>query len=181
MHCLSRQSTFYLVNAHCDVKEDNDTRKERYDATWLDLVMETRPEEKITLFEKDTLRKESYEKKQVAHFLVQRSPSQKLRLGRHGEKMTEYQLSYKNVLPVPIFVPSKPVSSKDSNRALTPTELQSIMEYERALSSGMCAEKREVSHITKDIPKVVQPARVSFRASTLISPPRGSSQSPLRR
>ncbi|KAJ8394665.1 hypothetical protein AAFF_G00044680 [Aldrovandia affinis] len=178
MHCLSRKTSFYLVNAESDVKEENERRKEYYDSTWLDLVMETRPEQKVTVFEKDTSRKESYEHKRVAHFLLQRYPEQKIRLGRLGEKMAEYRLPYRNVLPVPIFVPTKAASLKDSHRAFSPTELRSIMEHEQALSNGVCAEKREVANITKDMPKVVQPA---FRASILTSPPRESSHSPQRR
>ncbi|KAJ8353802.1 hypothetical protein SKAU_G00213690 [Synaphobranchus kaupii] len=180
MHCLSRKVSFYLVNARCDVEEDNEEKREHYHYTWLDLVMETRPEQKIALFEDDASRKESYEQKQEANFLVQRNPNQRIRLGRQGEKMAEYQLPCKNVLPVPIFTPGKPASLKESNRSLSPTELRSIMEYERALSTGLCLEKTEVSKITEDMPKVIQLARVAYRASNLISPPCESSHSSQR-
>ncbi|KAF5907187.1 telethonin-like, partial [Clarias magur] len=45
MHCLSRTPRSYLVNSYSDVKEVNESRRETYEATWLDLVMETRPED----------------------------------------------------------------------------------------------------------------------------------------
>uniref|UniRef100_W5MSR7 Telethonin-like n=2 Tax=Lepisosteus oculatus TaxID=7918 RepID=W5MSR7_LEPOC len=157
-----------LFNAYCDVKEDNVRKKEFYQSTWLDLDMETRPQEKTTLFEQNTSRKESYEKKQVAHFLVQRSPNQKIKLGILGEKMKEYQLPYKNVLPVPMFVPSK--AKKEHHRTPTPEELKAIMEFEKALSSGLSTKRREISEIKKDMPKMIQPTQLDFRASNLISP-----------
>ncbi|XP_061075785.1 telethonin isoform X1 [Conger conger] len=175
MHCSSRKVRFYLVNAHCDVEEDNEEKREHYHYTWLDLVMQTRPEQKISLFEEDTSRKESYEQKQEANFLVKRHPDQRILLGRQGGKMAEYLLPCKNVLPVPIFTPGKAASHRNSDRALGHSELKSVMEYD-----STCLEKTEVSRITKDIPKVVQPARVAYRVSNLISPPRKSSHSPQR-
>ncbi|KAG7457996.1 hypothetical protein MATL_G00233180 [Megalops atlanticus] len=177
MLSMNRNSGPCLVNAYCDVAEDNERQREHYQSTWLELVMETRPEEKVTLCERDSSKKESYEQKQVAHFLVRRSPDQRIRLGRQGEKMKEYQLPYKNVLPVPMFMPSKAVQFKESERAPTPAELRSIMEFERVLSSGVCPEKREVCQITKDKPKIIQPINIGFRASGLVSPPGGSSSS----
>ncbi|KAG9355756.1 hypothetical protein JZ751_000594, partial [Albula glossodonta] len=181
MHCLNRKPASHLVNAYCDVAEDNEKHREHYQSVWLELVMETRPQEKVALFEKDSSKKESYEREQVTHFLVRRSPEQIIGLGRQGEKLKEYQLPYKNVLPLPVFLPRKATLSKDSERAPTPAELQSIMEFERALSSGVCPEKRAISQITKDIPKVIQPIRVNFNASGLISPPGDSPDIPQKR
>ncbi|MBN3306104.1 telethonin [Amia ocellicauda] len=169
MHSSNAKDNPCLFNAYCDVKENNELRKESYKSTWLDLVMERRPEEKTTLFENDMSRKETYEKKHIAYFLVQRHPAQKIKLGRLGEKMKEYQLPYK--LPLPIFVPSKAVSSKERDRAPTPAELKGIMEFESALSSGLSRDRRELSEIKKEMPKVIQPNQLSFRASSLISPP----------
>ncbi|XP_035275113.1 telethonin [Anguilla anguilla] len=180
MHCLSRKVSSYLVNAHCDVEEGNEEKREHYHCTWLDLVMETRPEQKTALLEEDSSRKETYEQKQEANFLVQRHPNQTIRLGRQGQKMAEHQLRCKNVLPVPIFTPGKPPSRKESNRAFSPTELRSIMEYKQALSNGMCLQKTEISKITKHMPKVTQPACIAHRVSNLISPPCESSHSPQR-
>ncbi|KAJ8395298.1 hypothetical protein AAFF_G00035000 [Aldrovandia affinis] len=181
MLCLNRKTSSNLVNVYCDVAEDNEKDREHYQSSWLELVMETRPQEKLALLEKDTSKKESYEQEQVTHFLVRRSPEQTIGLGRQGEKLKEYQLPYKNVLPVPVFLPSKAVQFKDSERASTPAELKSIMEFEKALSSGVCADKRAVSQITKDMPKITQPISVNFSASCLVSPPGGTSHSPQKR
>ncbi|KAL4616985.1 telethonin-like [Arapaima gigas] len=175
MNCLSRKDVFHLVNADCEVKENNEEHREYYQCTWLDLVMETRPEHNTTLRESDTSRRESYTQQQVAHFLAQRSPQQKICLGRQGQKMEEYQLPYRNVLPVPIFMPSNAMSLKEVRRVPTPDELRAAIALERERSSGVCADKTELSHITRDMPKVVQPRRVEFRVSGLMSPPGESS------
>ncbi|XP_041757732.1 telethonin-like [Coregonus clupeaformis] len=166
----------YLVNAHCDVKEKDQEKKESYQATWLDLVMETRPEQQTTLFENDYSRKETYKQKQVAHFLVQRNPSQQIKMGTRGGMLKEYQLPYKNALRVPIFTPSKAASPKDLYRTPSPSEYKSIMEFE-TIAKGVCSDKQEIFEITKDLPKVSQPIRVNFRASSLISPTREFSHS----
>lgn len=51
MHCLSRTPRSYLFNSYSDVKEVDESKRESYEATWLDLVMETRPEYKyVSLF-----------------------------------------------------------------------------------------------------------------------------------
>lgn len=51
MHCLSRTPRSYLVNSYSDVKEADESKRESYEATWLDVVMETRPEYKyVSLF-----------------------------------------------------------------------------------------------------------------------------------
>ncbi|MBN3274119.1 TELT protein, partial [Polyodon spathula] len=124
-----------------------------------------------TLSENNTQKKETYEKKHLDIFLVQRSPDQKMKMGRLGERMTEYQLPYRNVLPVPIFMPSKVMSvAKDLTRAPTPAELKAIMEFEKALSKGVSVGRREISEITKEMPKVIQPIRMDFRASNLVAP-----------
>ncbi|XP_023668142.1 telethonin [Paramormyrops kingsleyae] len=164
MNCLSRKEHSYLVNAHCEVEESNVEKREGCYFAWLDLVMETRPEQNTTLSENMTRPKESYTQRQVDHFLVQRSLDQRIRMGRLGQRMEEYHLPYRNVLPVPMFVPWNVASLRDSQRTPTP-------ELERGRSNGLCADKKDVSEITKDIPKVVQPSRVDFRASLLISPP----------
>lgn len=45
MHCVSRGGC-YLVNSYCDLQEDNQYKKESYQACWLSLVLETRPQYK---------------------------------------------------------------------------------------------------------------------------------------
>ncbi|KAL0984969.1 hypothetical protein UPYG_G00151260 [Umbra pygmaea] len=166
----------YLINAHCDVKEKDQDKKESYQATWLDVVMETRPKQQTTLFENDFSQRTTYEQKQMAHFLVQRSPMQRIRMGTRGRLMKEYQLPYKNTLRVPIFTPSKADLPEDLYRTPSPSEYKSIMEFE-VVPKGVCSDKLEVLEITKDLPKVSPPIRVNFRASSLIYPTREFSHS----
>lgn len=45
MHCVSRGGS-YLVNSYCDLQEENQWKKESYQACWLSLVLETRPQYK---------------------------------------------------------------------------------------------------------------------------------------
>uniref|UniRef100_A0A8C7F0M0 Uncharacterized protein n=1 Tax=Oncorhynchus kisutch TaxID=8019 RepID=A0A8C7F0M0_ONCKI len=133
-------------NLRCDVKEKDQEKKE--------------PEQQTTLFENDSSRKVTYKQKQVVIFLVQRNPSQRIKMGTRGGMLKEYQLPYKNALRVPIFTPSKAVPSKDLYRSPSPSEYKSIMEFE-TIAKG-------------DLPKVSQPIRVNFRASSLISPTSGA-------
>ncbi|KAK6491565.1 telethonin isoform X2 [Huso huso] len=170
MHSSASTGPSHLFNAHCEVKEDNLKDKELYHSRWHDLDMERRPWERTTLSENNSQKKERYEKKHL-DFLVQRSPDQKMKIGRLGERMTEYQLPYINVLPVPIFVTNKVLSvAKDSEQAPTSVELKAIMEFEKALSSGVSVGRREISEITKEMPNVFQPIRMDFRASNLVLP-----------
>ncbi len=46
MHCLSRKPSSYLLNSYSDFQETDEIARESYEATWLDLLMETRPEYK---------------------------------------------------------------------------------------------------------------------------------------
>ncbi|KAM6967389.1 telethonin [Aplochiton taeniatus] len=158
MHCLSREGS-HLVNAHCEVREDDQKKKESYEVSWVDLVMETEPEHRQTLCEKDAFRRVSYEQRQVVNFLIQRNPDQRLRLGKHGGTMTEYQLPFRTPMLVPLFKPS-PASPWDSHRAISPS-------YS---SNGVCFDKQDVSVITKDLPKLTKPILVNFKAESLISP-----------
>ncbi|XP_035284545.1 uncharacterized protein LOC118233216 isoform X2 [Anguilla anguilla] len=82
MHCSNRT---HLVNAHCDVAEDNRRDREHYESEWL----ETRPRGKITLSEHDTVKKESYEQELVTNFRVQRFPEQKIGTGESREIQAE--------------------------------------------------------------------------------------------
>uniref|UniRef100_A0A8C3G7M9 Zmp:0000000930 n=1 Tax=Cyclopterus lumpus TaxID=8103 RepID=A0A8C3G7M9_CYCLU len=86
----------YLVNSYCDLQEENQWKKESYQECWLGLVLETRPQYKLTLSETDSIRRESYKQQQVAHFLVERSPSQTLRLGSSSRVTTEHRLPFCN-------------------------------------------------------------------------------------
>ncbi|KAJ8005362.1 hypothetical protein DPEC_G00145830, partial [Dallia pectoralis] len=158
-----------LVNAHCHVKEKDQEKKESYLAVWLDLVIETRPEQQTTLFENDTTQRETYEQKQVAIFLVQRNPSQRIRMGTMGKLIKEYQLPYKNTLRVPVFTTSSAALPKDLLRTPSPSKYKSLTEFE-IVPKGICSDKQDILQITKALPKLSQPIRVNFRASSLISP-----------
>ncbi|XP_076869632.1 telethonin [Brachyhypopomus gauderio] len=161
MHCLSRTPRSHLVNSYSDVKESDETKRESYEATWLDLVMETRPEHKITLTERDLSRKETFERKQAAHFVVRRFPTQTLWIGQEGAKMKEYHIPYKkSVLPIPMFVP-RDITVDEMNREPNPSFLQSIMDFEKNRN-----ETKEPSPVMKHMPPGLE-----FRASRLISPP----------
>ncbi|XP_067832428.1 telethonin-like [Heptranchias perlo] len=160
----------------CDIKEDNSTKRERFTAYWEDLIMVTKPASRTALAEDSSTRKEHYVQNQRATFIVQRSPDQRMRMGRLGEKASEYQLPYRNVLPVPVFVPSKipSVAKEDlmAEHSLTPEELRAVEKFERALNPRRsCPDKQEGSEMKKELPRIIQPTRVNFRASSLLSPP----------
>ncbi|XP_033836202.1 telethonin [Periophthalmus magnuspinnatus] len=91
MHCISRGGC-YLVNSLCDVQEENHLTKECYQACWISLVIETRPQYRQTLSDKNCIGKESYERQQVVHFIVERNLNQTLKLGSRDGDMTEHQL-----------------------------------------------------------------------------------------
>uniref|UniRef100_A0A671WDI9 Telethonin-like n=1 Tax=Sparus aurata TaxID=8175 RepID=A0A671WDI9_SPAAU len=148
----------YLVNSFCDLQEENQWKKESYQACWLSLVLETRPQYKLTLSETDGIRRESYKQQQVVHFTVQRSPSQTLKLGSNSSAMTKHQLPFFN-------------ASTDLRCATTTsgyTDQQPI--------NGV--DQQEVTAVTQDLSK---PVRVNFRASSLMSSPRETSHRVQRR
>ncbi|XP_056143048.1 telethonin [Lampris incognitus] len=176
MHCMGRGGC-YLVNSLCELQEEDRWGRESYQASWLNLVMETRPQYKLTLSEKDISRRESYEEQQVVHFIVRRSPSQILKLGSHGGIMTEHQLPSKTTCFVPLLNPISAESSLDLRRVspfLGPPHVQGpvIAQME---NNGVCVDKQDVSVIKKDLPKLTKPIRVNFRASSLMSSPRETS------
>ncbi|XP_076594324.1 telethonin [Chaetodon auriga] len=163
MHCVSRGGC-YLVNSYCDLEEDNQWKKESYQACWLSLVLETRPQYRQTLSETDSIQRESYKQQQVVHFMVQRSPSQTLGLGSNGRAMTKHQLPFLS-------------TGRDLHRAtaiLGCTERQPVI-----LKKGNTGvDKQEVTVKTQDLSK---PVRVNFRPSSLMSSPRESSHRAQRR
>ncbi|XP_034554487.1 telethonin [Notolabrus celidotus] len=152
MNCVSRGGC-YLVNSSCDLQEDNQWKKESYEAYWISLVLETRPQYKLTLSEKDNIHRESYKQQQVVHFMVQRYPSQTLKLGSDGRAMTEHQL--------PLF---------DTSRGSTTKEQQAVTQETR--------DEQGVSATAQDLSK---PSRVNFRASGLMSSPKEISERVQRR
>uniref|UniRef100_A0A7M4G019 Uncharacterized protein n=1 Tax=Crocodylus porosus TaxID=8502 RepID=A0A7M4G019_CROPO len=104
---LNCPGTVHLTVLNCDVEEKNIANKEFYTLLWEDLTMETRQQERTALLERNSVCHEKYEKQQQDTFLVQRSPYLNIQMGRLGEQMRQYQLPYKNVLPVPLFMPCK--------------------------------------------------------------------------
>ncbi|XP_070768757.1 telethonin [Enoplosus armatus] len=161
MHCVSRGGC-YLVNSYCDLQEDNQWRKESYQACWLSLVLETRPQYKLTLSETDSSRRESYKQQQVVHFMVERSPSQTLRLGSNSRAMTEHQLPFFN-------------TSRDLRRA---TATFGYTEQQPVILRKGGVDEQEATTLTQDLSK---PVRENFRASSLMSSPRDISHRVQRR
>ncbi|CAN9514077.1 unnamed protein product [Ophioblennius macclurei] len=154
MHCVSRGGS-YLVNSCCDLQEDNQWKKESYQACWVSHVLETRPQFRMTLSETDTVRKESYKQQQVVHFQVERSPSQTLTLGRDGGVMTKHQL---------------PLSS--TNRA----PHCAAFTFDRNVQQNIMLKQESGGADTWVMDDLVKPARENFRASSLMSSPRLISQ-----
>ncbi|KAM8947432.1 telethonin [Pelodytes ibericus] len=146
----------------CHVKEDNTARREHFAAEWLDTSLYSRPEESCSARDADIQRRESFRQQGETRFLVQRSPAQIMRMGRLGNRLTQYQLPYQRALPLPIFKLAD-LSTKMERNA-TPPQLRSMMDFERALShpgsDGVCQDKIPVSQITKELPPVMQPARM---------------------
>ncbi|KAM4580518.1 telethonin [Odontesthes bonariensis] len=160
MHCVSRGGC-YLLNSHCDLEEDNQWKKESYHACWLSLVLETRPQYRLTLSETDRLRRESYKQQQVVHFMVERSPGQTLMLGREGGRMTKHQLPFINTRRAP------------HHTTVTCTIMPHIP---RKGDTG--SDKEEVTPTTQDLCK---PVRENFRALSLMSSQREASHQTQRR
>lgn len=104
---------------------------------------------RLTLSETDSIRRESYKQQQVVHFMVERSPSQKLILGSSRGAVTKHQQ--------PLFTGTVPqhatVCTADT---ITPMEENSD------------ADQQEVTAIIQDISK---PVRMNFRTSSLMSSP----------
>ncbi|XP_056237667.1 telethonin [Seriola aureovittata] len=163
MHCVSRGGC-YLVNSYCELHEENQWKKESYQACWLSLVIETRPQYRLTLSETDSVRKESYKQQQVVHFMVERSPSQKLKLGSHSGAMKEHHL--------PFFKTSR--APYHARATFGCAEEQPATS--RRVNNGVY--KQEVTATTQDLRK---PIRVNFRASSLMSSPREISHHVQRR
>ncbi|XP_060103726.1 telethonin-like [Heteronotia binoei] len=104
---LKSPDTVQVGVLNCDVEERDDAKKESFSLLWEDLTLEERRQERTTLLEWNSACRERYETQHQDTFLVQRSPTMKIQMGRPGKKLKMYHLPYKNVLPVPLFIPSK--------------------------------------------------------------------------
>ncbi|KAM9309742.1 uncharacterized protein KZ484_025712 [Pholidichthys leucotaenia] len=153
MHCVSRGGC-YLVNSYCDLQEENQWKKESYEACWLSLVLETRPQYKLTVSENDSARRERYEQQQVLHFSVERSPSQTLTLGSSSGAMAKHQL--------PFFGTSRDMHPFTTNFGCTVKPVVTEKANNPADKQIMAATPQCLS----------KPVRQNFRASSLMSSPR---------
>ncbi|MEQ2182193.1 hypothetical protein GOODEAATRI_019662 [Goodea atripinnis] len=153
MHCVSRGGS-YLVNSYCDLQEDNLWKKESYSSCWINVVLETRPQYRMTLSETDRVRRESYKQQQVAHLMVERSPRQTLKLGTERGVTTEYQLPFFNKCKEPqrFTRTEEPVivgkGKLEANREEGPTKPQDLCKpvRENFRASSLMSSPREVSH-----------------------------------
>ncbi|MED6270629.1 hypothetical protein CHARACLAT_012405 [Characodon lateralis] len=153
MHCVSRGGS-YLVNSYCDLQEDNLWKKESYSSCWINVVLETRPQYRMTLSETDSVRRESYKQQQVAHLMVERSPRQTLKLGTERGATTEYQLPFFNKCKEPqrFTRTEEPVivgkGKLEANREEGPTKTQDLCKpvRENFRASSLMSSPREVSH-----------------------------------
>lgn len=105
---------------------------------------------RLTLSEMDNSRRESYKQQQVVHFMVERSPSQKLRLGSHNRSMTEHHLPFFNTAR----------GLHQASDVFRPPQQQ----QQQQLISGEYKQEG-----TQDLNK---PVTINFRASRLMSSPR---------
>lgn len=117
-----------------------------------------------TLTERDSTRKESYERKRVRHFVVRRFLNQTFYTGEDGTKLHQYQLPYKTMLPLQIFVPRNLGTPPETRRELSPSCLRSGGDSEKSWS-----RKRVVWSGVED---VIQPESTEFRVRRLVSPAR---------
>ncbi|XP_068180575.1 uncharacterized protein zmp:0000000930 [Antennarius striatus] len=155
MHCVSRGGC-YLVNSYCDLQEDDHMRRESYQACWLSVVLETRPQYRLTLSETDSKCRESKKQQEAVHFMVQRDPDQTLSLGSNSSVVTKHRLPYST---------SRGVVATIGCTEQLPITLRK-------------EDKQEVIAIIQNLSK---PVRESFRASSLMSSPRESSDRVPRR
>ncbi|MEQ2311352.1 hypothetical protein AMECASPLE_018947 [Ameca splendens] len=153
MHCVSKGGS-YLVNSYCDLQEDNLWKKESYSSCWINVVLETRPQYRMTLSETDSVRRESYKQQQVAHLMVERSPRQTLKLGTERGVTTEYLLPFFNKCKEPqrFTRTEEPVivgkGKLEANREEGPTKTQDLCKpvRENFRASSLMSSPREVSH-----------------------------------
>ncbi|XP_053554017.1 telethonin [Bombina bombina] len=160
----TREGLGAVAELSCQVKEDNTARREHFSAEWTDTSVFSRPEERCSAGDANLWKRETFRQQGKTRFLVQCSPAQVMKMGRLGQRLTQYQLPYQRALPLPIFKPADLTTKME--RISTPPTLRGLMEFERALShpgnDGMCQDKTPVSHITKELPPVMQPARMDF-------------------
>ncbi|KAG8449327.1 hypothetical protein GDO86_016337 [Hymenochirus boettgeri] len=153
-----------MAELSCHVQEDNTAKREHFSAEWIDTSVFSRPEESCSARDANVWKRESFRQQGQTRFLVQQSPAQIMKMGRLGQRLTQYQLPYQRALPIPIFKPAD-LSTK-MERIATPPQLRGMIEFERALSNpgndGLCQDKTPLSQITKELPPVMQPTRVEF-------------------
>ncbi|XP_056378963.1 telethonin-like [Hyla sarda] len=160
---MEAKSSVNFTVLSCSVQEEDLDKKESCTWQWDDLTVETRPQERKTLSEFDSLNRKGYGQKQETVFLVQRSPLQTIRAGVLGRDMQDYKLPYRPLLPVPLFVP---------NRLRTPEELSpEDLPFKQKMTptNGLYPDKQDITALINSLPKVIHPS--TLRVSSLISPP----------
>lgn len=115
---------------------------------------------RLTLSETDGVQRQSYKQQQVAHFMVQRSPSQSLSLGCSSKAMTTHQLPFCN-----------------TDRKLH----RDVNTFGRKHQDPVAHERGDGGVDKKERITFRKPIRVNFRASSLMSSPREVSQRVQRR
>lgn len=115
---------------------------------------------RLTLSEMDGVQRQSYKQQQVAHFMVQRSPSQSLSLGCSSKAMTTHQLPFCN-----------------TDRKLH----RDVNTFGRKHQDPVAHERGDGGVDKKQGITFSKPIRVNFRASSLMSSPREVSQRVQRR
>ncbi|XP_073532730.1 telethonin-like [Phyllobates terribilis] len=160
---MEDKSSITFTVLSCKVQEEDLDKKETCTWQWDDLTVERRPEERKTLSEFDSVNKEGYDQKRQTVLLVQRSPLQSIRAGILGGYMQDYKLPYRNLLPVPLFVPSR-LHTPDK---LSPEDLRSKQKMTH--TNGLYTDKQDITTLINRLPNVTQP--ITLRVSSLISPP----------
>lgn len=133
------------MNSFCDVQEENHWTKESYQACWISLVLETRPQYRQKVSAKNSTGKDSYEQQQVVHFIVERNMNQILKLSRSDGDTTEH------LLPLPRG-PAKEENASESSKQ--PKIIESLY------------------HDTSTGADPTKPIQTNFRAVNLMSSPR---------
>ncbi|KAM3928886.1 telethonin-like [Leptodactylus fuscus] len=147
----------------CSMHEENLDKKESCTWQWDDLTVESRPRDRKTISEFDAVNKEGYKQAQQTVFLVQRSPLQTIKGGILGGYMQSYKLPYKNLLSVPLFVPSR-LHAADN---LSPADLSSKQKMTH--TNGLYTNKQDITRLINSLPTVIKPTKL--QVVSLITPP----------
>ncbi|XP_006638280.1 telethonin [Lepisosteus oculatus] len=153
---VKRAGTLARAELGCSVREENRADRESYSADWQSVRLITQPQDRQSLHAVDECRRESLTRQWEARPLVQHCPSGVLRLGTVAGGVREYQLPYRNTLPVPLFAPAE-LGARLGRGSPHEEEPRPAV-----LSDGACPTKRALSDIKRDLPPITQPVRMDF-------------------